>query len=72
MTISSDQYETDNRDLSTTWIKLPDGQVVEVLPWDLVRNCIENLTDDPDCVYLKRLSDLKKDLDNLLLDMMKD
>lgn len=34
-------YDVDNRDVNTTWIQTSEGYL-EVYPWDLVDNVIEN------------------------------
>ena len=36
------QFETDNRDLSETWLHLPDGTIVQVDPIKLFQNALEN------------------------------
>lgn len=38
----------DNRDLSETWLNLPNGQVVEVNPIDLAINALENAHEQMD------------------------
>lgn len=39
-------YTVDNRDPSTTWLTLSDGSYIEVDPFDLLRNSLENLGED--------------------------
>ena len=38
--------ETDNRDVTCTWLTLPDGTVVDVDPVELFKNALENWCDD--------------------------
>jgi hypothetical protein len=43
-TASDDRVKVDNRDAGTTELHLPNGDTVEVDPWYLLENVIENLT----------------------------
>ena len=56
-----EDYEIDNRDTVETELILPDGTTVEVLPWDLVRNILEN-ADREDLI--KKLNKLESSLED--------
>lgn len=56
-----EDYEIDNRDTAETELILPDGTTVEVLPWDLVRNILEN-ADREDLI--KKLNKLESSLED--------
>jgi hypothetical protein len=38
--------DTDNRDSRTTWLLLEDGNFVEVDPYELLLNVVENIFDE--------------------------
>ena len=65
-TIRVNEYETDNRDLGETVIVLKDGTRIDVSPWDLVRNALENLEDGP---TTKAMSKVLDHLHSYLADM---
>ena len=35
-------YEIDNRDITTVWLRLSDGKYIEVDPWELLQKAIES------------------------------
>lgn len=47
MTKRADILKTDNRDLTTTWLWTDNHKFIEVNPWDLVKNALENHHDTP-------------------------
>ena len=62
------QYEIDNRDLGTTWLTLPDGTTLEVNPWKLLSNAIENAIGERDFRIIDRQLDLLNDLVQQILE----
>ena len=50
--------EVDNRDLTTTWLHA----TVEVNPWELVENAIQNAVEEP-AEYIARLDHLRRDIE---------
>lgn len=36
------EHDVDNRGFDCTWLVMKDGQYVEVDPWELARNALEN------------------------------
>lgn len=65
------KYDLDNRDMNTTWLWLeffesPEGYV-EVDPWDLVCNAIENLglAAKEESRLLKKVTDLKEEVEHV-------
>jgi hypothetical protein len=68
MTHERNDYELDNRDTGTTWIWLDKDlleQPIEVNPWDLVINALENspLTETRQKEYIDRVQQILTDLD---------
>jgi len=41
--MNNKEYSIDNRDIITTWLVMDNGDYIEVDPWKLVINAIENL-----------------------------
>lgn len=50
------EFQIDNRDIGTTWLTLPDGNHIEVDPWELLENALENANRDD---LLSKLAELK-------------
>lgn len=57
--------DTDNRGLEETTLVLEGEKTVDVLPWELVENAIENSVEDEEMLekFLKRLNKIKKDIE---------
>ena len=48
-------YDIDNRDISTTWLQLPNNTYVEVDPWELVLNALENAGLDEEATQIEAM-----------------
>jgi hypothetical protein len=59
------EYDVDNRDLDTTEITLSNGETIEVRPWELIENAIENFVPEEEEAekFIKKLNDLKKKIE---------
>jgi len=56
--------ETDNRDTDTTTLILDNNYEVDVNPWELVSNIIENNFENPDR-YLKQIEKIRTKIEEL-------
>ncbi len=61
-------YETDNRDLEETTLWLDTEDRVDVNPWDLIIDAIENSVDDEDLCekLLTKLDEIKGEIEEYL------
>lgn len=70
MHYQSEDYVTDNRDLYTTELELPNGDKVVVDPWELLKNALENFDENDESGCLADLDALQskaqKHLDQLM------
>lgn len=64
------QYETDNRDVNTTWLTLPDGTVVEVDPIELFRNAMENVSEGVGLMASLSIKNLLEEVDRTIDEAM--
>lgn len=64
-TSGEQKYDIDNRDISTTWLILNDSNYLEVDPWELVINAIENSGSRKAGKAIKVIQTLKNSLNNL-------
>ena len=56
------EFQIDNRDISTTWLTLPDGNYIEIDPWEILSNALENAGRDDLLADLEELKS-KADID---------
>lgn len=49
------EHDVDNRGFDCTWLVMKDGQYVQVDPWELARNALENAADGMDWAEYERV-----------------